>query len=329
MFRLMVAITIFLSLTAGLFASERDDIFSSTFIVDLGRKVHLPSRLGVRPLREMPTLRAGQSFRAEITAVGVVMKQGITKAFRKQAAKFERGDKLDVLYMGRDGFKIVYVEPKVRRRIRSELIEDEESQKRPSKRKPKRRRRLRAYQGPITWHAFGMGGEGLLAELPRGKSVKGKVVDPKKLRSFGKPYVSFDETGLDFAPNWRMGEPLWVTHMRDGKLRIKTRARNKQLTLFVLATRWEKAPRRRGPRVKEQTNEGRLEVQLTRAQAQMARTRERFRYVSIKPTGEQRRRLMKVFKLWDGEGMNIKGAHIGRDLTVFVKMDGESLKSVR
>ena len=309
--------------------ASRDDIFSSVFIADMGRKVHLPSRLGVRPLREIERLRAGQAFWAQITAVGVFTRQGIHEQFRKEAAKLERGDELKLRYLGKDMFTVLHLEESVRRRIKRELALDEEGndevQKKP--RRKRKRGRGRTYRGPITWHNFGLKGKGLLAELQRGKSLKGTVVSPQKLRSFGKPRVASDPTGLDFAPIWRKGEPLWLTRMKDDRLRFKTRARNKGLTLFVKCTRWEDKPRRRGPRVSEKPVHGHLTVQLSAKQLMTVRSRERYRYVSIKPEKDQRRRLMRVFRTWDGERFDVKGSHIMADNMVKLALSAEYLRS--
>ena len=310
--------------------ASRDDIFSSVFIVDMGKKVHLPSRLGVRPIREIDSLRVGQAFWAQITAVGVFTRQGIHQQFRKEAAKLERGDELKMRYLGKDVFTVLHLEESVRRRIKRELALDHEGEVEVRKKRPRKRKRGRGrtYRGPITWHGFGLKGKGLLAELKKGKSVKGTVVSPQKLKSFGKPRVAFDTTGLDFAPTWRQGEPLWLTRMKDDRLRFKTRARNKGLTLFVKCTRWEEQPRRRGPRVSERPVDGHLTVQLSAKQLMIVRSREKYRYVSIKPEKDQRRTLMKAFKTWNGERFDVKGSHVMAARMVKLALFAESLRSL-
>ena len=330
MLRPTVILLLFLSLLAPRAAlATRDDIFSSVYIVDLGKKVHLPSRLGVRPIQKIERLQAGQAFWARVTAVGVFTQQGMYKEFRHQAAKLERDDELKLRYLGSDVFTILQLDPHARRRIKRELaLEEEEGQPRKEKPRQSKPRRGRTYRGPITWHVFGLSGNGLLAELQRGKSVKGRIVSPDVLTSFGKPRVSGDPTGLDFAPTWRKGEPLWLTRMKDDKLRFKTRSRNNQLTLFVKCTRWEEGPKCRGPRIVEKPVDGHVTVQLSKGQIRLVGSRERFRYVSIKSEGDQRRRLMKIFKSWDGERFDVKGSHIMDGGMVKLAPFGEELRSL-
>jgi len=302
-------------------AAGREAIFDTVLLTDVGRREHLPSRIGVRPLTELHSLRPGQSFVAEVTAVGLLMNGTSDRDFRHELGKFERGDEVKLRYVGDRRWNLVAVERRAFRRIADDLAADEAAA-RPTPRPDARPKRpdARHHRGAATWHAFGLDGRDLLAELAVGKSSKAVVVDPERLASFGRPVGDGD-------PAWRKNEHVFVTHMADGRMRVKTADRRQAITLFVKVHRWEQAPARRGSRVPEQTDHGRVTVELTSEQvAGMARTA-RYRFAAVEPTAEQRRRLMKIYPTWTGEYLNVKRLHVADGNVVTVGMDDDVLQS--